>query len=40
MNPHNYAHLIFDKLSKMCSREKTASSINVAGESVYLPAEN
>jgi hypothetical protein len=40
MDPHNYAHLIFDKGTKTCSGEKTASSTNVAGKSGYLPAEN
>jgi hypothetical protein len=40
MNPHSYAHLIFDKGAKTYYGEKTASSINVAGESGYLPAKN
>jgi hypothetical protein len=34
MNPHSYAHLIFDK------GEKTASSTNVAGKSGYPSAKN
>jgi hypothetical protein len=40
MNPHIYAHLIFDKGAKNIQGEKTASSTNVAGKSGYLPAEN
>jgi hypothetical protein len=40
MNPHSYAHLIFDKAPKTYDGEKTASSTNVAGTSSYLPAEN
>jgi hypothetical protein len=39
MNPHSYAHLIFDKGTKKHG-EKRASSTNVAGKSGYLPAEN
>jgi hypothetical protein len=39
MNPHGYAHLIFDKGAKNIQR-KIASSTNVAGKSGYLPAEN
>jgi hypothetical protein len=35
LNPCSYAYLIFDKDAK-----KTASSINVAGETGYLLAEN
>jgi uncharacterized protein (DUF736 family) len=35
MNPHSYAHVIFDKGTK-----NTASSINVAGKSGYLSAKN
>jgi hypothetical protein len=38
MNPHSYAHLIFDKVAKKHG-EKTASS-NVAKKTGYLPAEN
>jgi hypothetical protein len=40
MNPHSYAHLIFDKVPKIYNGEKTASSTNDAGKSSYLPAEN
>jgi hypothetical protein len=40
MNPHSYAHLIFDKAPKTYDGEKTASSKIVAGKSVYLPAKN
>jgi hypothetical protein len=40
MNPHCYAHLIFDKAPKIHHEEKTASLTNVAGKSGYLPAEN
>jgi hypothetical protein len=40
MNPHKYTHLIFEKVAKNLCREKTASSIDVAGKSGYLPAEN
>jgi hypothetical protein len=36
MNPHSYAHLIFDK---SYNREKTASSTN-AGKTGYLLVEN
>jgi hypothetical protein len=39
MNPHSYAHLIFDKGTENI-RWKTASSTNAAGKSGYLPAEN
>jgi hypothetical protein len=38
MNPHSYAHLIFDKGTN--DGEKTTSSTNVAQKSGYLPAEN
>jgi hypothetical protein len=40
MNPHSYAHLIFDKAQKTYDGEKTTSSTNVVGKSGYLPAEN
>jgi hypothetical protein len=40
VNPHNYGHLIFDKVPKTYDGEETASSTNVAGKSGYLPAEN
>jgi hypothetical protein len=40
MNPHSYAHLIFDKGAKMYNGEKTVSSSNVAGKNDYLPVEN
>jgi hypothetical protein len=39
MNPHSYAHIIFDKGAKSI-QWKIASSTNVAGKSGYLPAEN
>jgi hypothetical protein len=40
MNPHSYAHLIFDKVTKIYNGENKASSTNVARKSGYLPAEN
>jgi hypothetical protein len=40
MNPHSYAHQIFDKAPKVYNGEKTASSTNVVQKTVYLPAEN
>jgi hypothetical protein len=40
MNPHSYAHLVFDKAPKTYNEKQTASSTNVAGKSGYLPAEN
>jgi hypothetical protein len=40
MNPHSYAHIIFDKDTKNINGEETDSSTNVAGKSGYLPAEN
>jgi hypothetical protein len=40
MNPHSYAHLIFDKAPKTYDGKKTASSTNVTGKSGYLTAEN
>jgi hypothetical protein len=40
MNPHNYAHLIFDKSTKNKAGEKTTSSTNVVRKNGYLPAEN
>jgi hypothetical protein len=40
MNPHSYAHLIFGKVPKTYTREKIASSTNVAEKNGYLPAEN
>jgi hypothetical protein len=36
MNPHSYAHLIFDKGVKNYNGEKTAASTNVAGKMGYL----
>jgi hypothetical protein len=39
MNPHSYAHLIFDKGAKD-NGEKTASSTNVAGKNGYISARN
>jgi hypothetical protein len=35
MNPHSYAHLIFDKDAK-----KMISSTNIAGKTEYLHVEN
>jgi hypothetical protein len=40
MNPHNYAHLIFEKGTKKYDEEKTASSKNVVGKSGYPFAKN
>jgi hypothetical protein len=40
MNPHNYTHLIFDKVPKTYDGEKTASSTNVSGKSGYPFARN
>jgi hypothetical protein len=40
MNPHSYAHFIFDKVTKTYDGEKIASSTNVAGESGYPSAKN
>jgi hypothetical protein len=40
MNPHSYAHLMFDKGAKTYNGKKTASSTNGAWKSGYLPAEN
>jgi hypothetical protein len=40
MNPHSYAHLIFDKATKNIQWKKTPSSANVAGKSDYLPKDN
>jgi hypothetical protein len=40
MNPHNYTHLIFDKVPKAYDGEKAASSTNVAGKSGYPSAKN
>jgi hypothetical protein len=40
MNPHCYALLVSDKSTKTHDGKKTATSTNVAGKSVYLPAEN
>jgi hypothetical protein len=41
MNPYSYTHLIFDKGAKNIRwKKKTASSTNVSGKTVYLPAEN
>jgi hypothetical protein len=40
MNPHSYAHLIFDKVTKNIQWRKKASSTNAAGKNGYLPAEN
>jgi hypothetical protein len=40
MNPHSYTHLILIKAPKTYNGEKTASSMNVAGKTEYLHAEN
>jgi hypothetical protein len=40
MNPHSYAHLIFEKGAKTYDGEKTASSASVAGKCGYLSARN
>jgi hypothetical protein len=40
MNPHSYAHLIFDKCTKKYSGEKKACLTNVVGKSGYLTEEN
>jgi hypothetical protein len=40
MSPCSYPNLIFEKVSKTYNGENVASSINVAGNSGYLPAEN
>jgi hypothetical protein len=40
MNPHSYAHLIFDKGAKKYDEEKTASLTNVAGKNGYPFAKN
>jgi hypothetical protein len=40
MNPHSYAHFIFDKGTKNIQGEKTASLTNVTVKIGYLPAEN
>jgi hypothetical protein len=40
MNPFIYTYLIFEKFTKTYHREMTASSINVAGKTGYLHAEN
>ena len=36
INPCTYGHLIFDKGGKVCSEERTASSINSAGKIAQL----
>jgi hypothetical protein len=40
MNPHSYAHFIFDKAPKIYDGEMAASSTNVAGKSGYLSAKS
>jgi hypothetical protein len=39
MNPHSYAHLIFDKAAKSTKSRKIASSTNVGRKCGYLPGE-
>jgi hypothetical protein len=39
MNPHNYVHFIFDKVTKNIQLRKAASSTNV-GKSDYTSARN
>ena len=39
INPCTYGHLIFDKGGKVCSEERTASSINGSGEIGQLPVK-
>jgi hypothetical protein len=40
MNPHSYAHLMFDKGTKNLQWKKRVFSTNVAGKSGYQPTEN
>jgi hypothetical protein len=40
MNPHSYAHLIFDKGPKNIQWRKVSLFKNIAGKSGYLIAEN
>jgi hypothetical protein len=40
MNPHSYAHLIFDKGTKNIQWRIDSLFKNVAGRSDYVPAEN
>jgi uncharacterized protein (DUF736 family) len=40
MNPHRYAHLIFDKATKNIKWRKDSLFKNFAGKSGYLPAKN
>jgi hypothetical protein len=40
VNPHSYAHLIFDKGAKNIQWRKKSSSISTTGKTGYLPAEN
>jgi hypothetical protein len=40
LNPHSYAHLIFEKCAKMHGGKKTGSSTNGAGKNGYLSAKN
>jgi hypothetical protein len=40
MNPHNYSHLIFDKVAKTIRWSKDSLFKNVAGKSGYPSARN
>jgi hypothetical protein len=40
MNPHSYAHFIFDRGAKNIQWRKDILFYNGAGKSGYLPAEN
>ena len=39
ISPHNYGQLIFDKVGKIYSGEKTVSSANGAGKTAQLPVK-
>jgi hypothetical protein len=40
MNPHSYAHLIFEKGTKIYYGEKTAFLTNIVEKTGYLKVEN
>jgi hypothetical protein len=40
MNPHSFAHLIFDKALKTYNGEKTDSSTNIVVKNDYVSAQN